>query len=76
MISNISDNYFINIRISPHIWHYHTSLFSLMSLIYLQYLSHDDNGISLTPVITTHMIRKDKLTYQLPIPNNSLLLQI
>ena len=71
MISNIMDNYFINTGISPSIWHYHTSLFSLLSLIYLQYLRHDDNGIFLTLIIATHMIRKGKLTYQLSIPINA-----
>ena len=45
-----------------------------MSLQYDQYLRHDDNGISLTPIRATHMIRKDKLTYHLLIPVNSLLL--
>ena len=45
-----------------------------MSLQYLQYLRHDDNGISLTLTRATHMIRKDKLTYHLLIPVNSFLL--
>ena len=59
MISNITDNYFIDIHISPQNGHYHTSLV-------LQHLRHDENGISLTPttftVICTHMIWKDKHT--------------
>ena len=68
MISNITDNYFIYIHISPRNGHYHTSLF-------LQHLRCDENGISLTPTtftfICTHMIWKDKHTYPLSVPINS-----
>ena len=35
MISNIMDYNAINICISPCVWHYHTSLFSLVLLIYV-----------------------------------------
>ena len=53
MISNIMDNYFIDICISPRSGHYHTSLFPLFLPIYLQHLRHDDNGISLIPTTVT-----------------------
>ena len=62
MISNITDNYFIYIGISPRIGHYHTSLFpQVVSIRYvLQHLRRDENKISLTPTmftfIFTHMI--------------------
>ena len=65
MISNIIDNYFIDICISPRNGHYHT-------LLFLQHLRHDENGISLTPTsftfICTHIIWKDKHTYPLSVP--------
>ena len=53
MISNIMDNYFIDIRISPQNGHIHTSLFPLFLQIYLQHLRRDDKGISLTPTTVT-----------------------
>ena len=69
MISNIMDNYFIDIYISPRDGHYHTSLF-------LQHLRCDENGISLTSImftfICTHMIWKDKHTYPLSVPINTI----
>ena len=77
MISNITVNYFINIRISPRNGYYQTSLFpQFLPICYvLQHLRCDENEISLTPTtstfIFTHMIQKDKHTYQLSIPINT-----
>ena len=78
MISNITDNYFIDIHISPRNGHYHTSLLPQILLIQciLQHLRCDEIRISLTPptatFIFTHMIWKDTHTYQLLIPINTL----
>ena len=59
------DNYFKDICISPRNGHYHTSLF-------LQHLRRNESEISLTHTtfnfICTHMIWKDKHTYQLSVP--------
>ena len=88
MISNITDNYFIYVSISPSNGHYHIHdsidmliieslfyrVFPIFCYLLLQHLRPDENEISLTMIthtfIFTHMICKDKLTYQLSVPAN------
>ena len=73
MVSNITDNYFIDIHISPQNGHYHTFLFPLFLPIYLQHMRCDDNGISLlpTPATLSLLIRYGKIN---TLTNHQLLL--
>ena len=87
MISNITDNYSIDISISPGNGHYHMHdssdmliieslscrVFPTFCYLLLQHLRPDENKIynKYTYFIFTHMIRKDNLTYRLSIPVNT-----
>ena len=70
MISDIMNNNFIDICISPSIGHSHTSLkffsyFDIRTMLrkYSRFLRHFTNEFT----SITHMVRKDKLTYHISV---------